>query len=283
MRDIKGGGPAPVRKPVATLGTSIPIRHAGCKTNRPRRPERSRPRPSAGPVSRRIPGGSGPGTPSRARGPKGGLYPGLSLELPNRKLPQGPAPGRRPMTHLQFADGLSRQRPVATLTMAARALAVQQPYNVHPGIGPRDFRKPDFRMHMPIVRSVIPAHRFPAPDAIPASGLAAPRQPEATDPQQHHGVDPETGPPRRAVNRAPSSQCRSSTSPGIRASLPIRALRPINTPATIPVRSRSRSRGRKAEGVPSRPERSRSHSPSHTRQIAPNFPASPTGGVPSRS
>jgi len=106
------------------------------------------------------------------------------------------------MTHLQFADGPSHQRPVSSCTMAdsPRALAAQRRHNVHPGIGPPVFRKPDFhkpvfRTHMPIVISVIPAHRFPASDAIPTRDLTAQRQPEASAPQHRHGVDPETGAP----------------------------------------------------------------------------------------
>ncbi|MCE8441051.1 hypothetical protein LZ187_14945, partial [Rhodovulum sulfidophilum] len=71
--------------------------------------------------------------------------------------------------------------------MAARALAAQPRHDGHPGIGPPDFHKP-----LPIVRSVIPAHRLPAPDAIPTRDLTAPRQPEASDPQHRLGIDPET-------------------------------------------------------------------------------------------
>ncbi|RAP40193.1 aspartate aminotransferase [Rhodovulum viride] len=95
------------------------------------------------------------------------------------------------MTHLQFADSLSRLGTESAFTVLARAqsLAAQGRDIINLGIGQPDFRTPDH-----IVEAGIKALRDGHHGYTPANGLPALRHAVATDLHRRHGVevDPET-------------------------------------------------------------------------------------------
>ncbi|MBL3571235.1 aspartate aminotransferase [Rhodovulum sulfidophilum] len=94
------------------------------------------------------------------------------------------------MTHLQFADSLSRLGTESAFTVLARAqsLAAQGRDIINLGIGQPDFRTPDH-----IVEAGIKALRDGHHGYTPANGLPALRHAVATDLHRRHGVevDPE--------------------------------------------------------------------------------------------